>query len=177
MKIKRITTISILAALLCVLSPISIPIGAIPISLSTFVIYVIAAILSPLDTVFVILLYIALGAIGIPVFSSYKSGIGTLFGLTGGYIFGYLLMGLFTSIGILKKRKQFFWYIIWMLIGTILCYSVGSLWYMSLSKTSFKATIMTAVVPFIIPDLIKIVLASYIGFLINNKTNLNKDNY
>ena len=84
MKIKRITTISILAALLCVLSPISIPIGAIPISLSTFVIYVIAAILSPLDTVFVILLYIALGAIGIPVFSSYRSGIGTLFGLTGG---------------------------------------------------------------------------------------------
>lgn len=172
MKLKRITKISILAALLCVLSPISFPVGAIPISLATFVIYVIATILNPIDTLFVILVYIALGSIGIPVFSFYRSGIETLFGLTGGYIVGYIFIGLATSIGVNKRRKQFGWYIVWMTIGTIICYAIGSIWYMAISKSSLNQTLMVAVIPFIIPDVVKMLIASYVGYFINNKTNI-----
>jgi|GEM_PF-3445833 len=89
MKVKKITLIGLLAACLCILAPVSFPIGVIPISLATFAIYIIASLLVWHNTILVILVYIVIGAVGLPVFSGFRGGFSILLGYTGGYIFGY----------------------------------------------------------------------------------------
>ena len=119
MKVKKITLIGLLAACLCILAPVSFPIGVIPISLATFAIYIIASLLVWHNTVLVILVYIVIGAVGLPVFSGFRGGFSILLGYTGGYIFGYILMGLAISL-LLKNNKNKLWmYPIAMLVGTI----------------------------------------------------------
>ena len=130
MKVKKITLIGLLAACLCILAPVSFPIGVIPISLATFAIYIIASLLVWHNTILVILVYIVIGAVGLPVFSGFRGGFSILLGYTGGYIFGYILMGLAISL-LLKNNKNKIWmYPIAMLVGTIFCYLFGSIWYM-----------------------------------------------
>ena len=90
MKIKDITAISLMAALMCILAPFSLPIGPIPLSLSTFAVYLAAGLLGKKRGTMAVLIYILLGAIGLPVFSGFSGGIQKLFGVTGGYIIGYL---------------------------------------------------------------------------------------
>ena len=172
MKVKKITLIGLLAACLCILAPVSFPIGVIPISLATFAIYIIASLLVWHNTILVILVYIVIGAVGLPVFSGFRGGFSILLGYTGGYIFGYILMGLAISL-LLKNNKNKLWmYPIAMLVGTIFCCLFGSIWYMVESNNNLASTLVVAVVPFILPDLIKIVVASYVTYILNTKTSI-----
>ena len=172
MKVKKITLIGLLAACLCILAPVSFPIGVIPISLATFAIYIIASLLLWHNTILVILVYIVIGAVGLPVFSGFRGGFSILLGYTGGYIFGYILMGLAISL-LLKNNKNKLWmYPIAMIVGTIFCYLFGSIWYMVESNNNLASTLAVAVVPFILPDLIKIVVASYVTYILNTKTSI-----
>ena len=164
MKVKKITLIGLLAACLCILAPVSFPIGVIPISLATFAIYIIASLLVWHNTILVILVYIVIGAVGLPVFSGFRGGFSILL--------GYILMGLAISL-LLKNNKNKLWmYPIAMLVGTIFCYLFGSIWYMVESNNNLASTLVVAVVPFILPDLIKIVVASYVTYILNTKTSI-----
>ena len=109
MKDKKLTTYqmavtAVMAAVLCVLGPLTVPIGAVPISLANFVICLTAWLLGPKFGTLSVVIYLALGAIGIPVFSGYGAGLAKLAGPTGGYLVGYLLLafigGMFISITI-----------------------------------------------------------------------------
>ena len=111
-----------------------------------------------------VLVYILLGAIGIPVFAGFSGGIGALFGMSGGYIIGFLfsaivMWGLENLIG-RKPVMQ----IISMIAGLIVCYGFGTVWFMIVyARTTGAVGLATVlgwcVIPFIIPDLIKIALA------------------
>ena len=92
MSTKNISIIALMSAIICILAPISIPLGFtdIPISLGLFAILITAYVLTPAQAVISVLIYILLGSFGLPVFSKYTGGIGVLFGPTGGYIIGYL---------------------------------------------------------------------------------------
>ena len=97
MKDKKLTTYqmavtAVMAAVLCVLGPLTVPIGAVPISLANFVICLTAWLLGPKFGTLSVVIYLALGAIGIPVFSGYGAGLAKLAGPTGGYLVGYLLL-------------------------------------------------------------------------------------
>ena len=97
MKDKKLTTYqmavtAVMAAVLCVLGPLTVPIGAVPISLANFVICLTAWLLGPKFGTLSVVIYLALGAIGIPVFSGYGAGLTKLAGPTGGYLVGYLLL-------------------------------------------------------------------------------------
>ena len=111
-----------------------------------------------------VLVYILLGAIGIPVFAGFSGGIGALFGMSGGYIIGFLfsaivMWGLENLIG-RKPVMQ----IISMIAGLSVCYGFGTVWFMIVyARTTGAVGLATVlgwcVIPFIIPDLIKIALA------------------
>lgn len=171
-KIKDIAIISVAAAMICVLSPISIPIGDVPISLATFIIYLIAAILGPKKGTISVLVYILVGIIGVPVFSSYRAGISVIVGVTGGYIVGYIPLALLTGIFTYKFKNKIWMYPIGMILGTIVCYFIGTVWYMFNTNNNLISSLLVCVVPFLLFDLIKIVLSSVLAYLINKKLSL-----
>ena len=171
-KIKDIAIISVAAAMICVLSPISIPIGDVPISLATFIIYLIAAILGPKKGTISVLVYILVGIIGVPVFSNYRAGISVIVGVTGGYIVGYIPLALLTGIFTYKFKNKIWMYPIGMILGTIVCYFIGTVWYMFNTNNNLISSLLVCVVPFLLFDLIKIVLSSVLAYLINKKLSL-----
>lgn len=170
-KIKEIAIISLAASMICVLSPISIPIGDIPISLATFIIYLFASILGPKKATISVCIYILVGIIGIPVFSSYRAGINVIVGVTGGYIIGYLPLAFLTGLFSYKFKKQIWMYPVGMIIGTICCYLIGTVWYMVNTKNTLMASLLVCVVPFLLFDVVKIILASLLGFFTNKRMN------
>ena len=157
MKTKRLVLISLFTALLAVIAPLSIQIGQIPISLASFMIMLTSFILGKKDSVIVVFIYILLAIIGLPVLASYKSGISSLFGMTGGYIFGYISLAYFSSY---FGNDTFYKKILGMLLGTILLYTIGTIWFIIYTKTELWPSLLICVVPFIPGDIIKIVVVA-----------------
>lgn len=159
--------IAVFAVLMAICSWIAIP-TAIPITLQTFAIFLTVAVLGGKRGTIAVLVYILLGAIGIPVFSGFTGGIGILLGNTGGYIIGYLGSALLMW-GIEKVFGQKTWVrAISMLLGMLVCYAFGTAWFMLVyAKGAGAIGLGTAlgwcVIPFIIPDIIKIAFALAFG--------------
>jgi biotin transport system substrate-specific component len=116
-----------------------------------------------------VIVYILLGLVGLPVFSGFKGGAGVLMGPTGGYILGFVISALIMWVFESLAGKKILVYIISMIFGLAACYAFGTLWFMVVynAKNDSPATLSMVlgwcVIPFIIPDMIKIVLALIIG--------------
>ena len=155
--------VSIFVVLITVCSWISIPL-TVPVTLQTFGVFTAVGLLGGKRGTLAVLVYILMGAIGIPVFSGFTGGIGILAGTTGGYIAGFL----FSALIMWGMEKLFGRSILVltgsMVLGLLVCYAVGTLWFMAVYAASSGAVgILTVlgwcVFPFIIPDIAKIVLA------------------
>jgi len=162
---RRIAMTGIMAAVICLLAPLSIPLsGGVPISLATFVVMLAAALLGPVMGTEATLVYILVGLIGLPVFSSYQAGAGVLLGPTGGYIIGYLPLAFMTGLfskkisGSHKGISRFSLLVAGMLLGTALCYLLGTAWFVWSTKTGWLASLSVCVVPFLPFDLLKMVV-------------------
>ena len=160
MKIKEITLTAIFSAILCLFSIITFPIGAVPVSLATFGVMVIASFTKPKCATLSVLVYIILGCVGLPIFSSFGSGPSVIFGARGGYILSYPIMAAVISIISQKNKKHrktmlLFSYV----ISLVVCYSVGSVWYCAITQIPFKKAVLVTILPFIIPDFVKIFAA------------------
>ena len=111
-----------------------------------------------------VVVYILLGAIGVPVFAGFKGGIGALFGTTGGYIVGFLFLALIAGLILDKFGKKVYVMIIALALGLLVCYAFGTAWFMVIyMKNTGPVGLMTVlgwcVFPYIIPDLVKMALA------------------
>lgn len=160
MKIKEITITAIFSAVLCVLSVISVPIGAIPVSLATFGVMIIGSFLNIKCAVVSVLVYIMLGCVGLPVFSSFGSGLGVILGANGGYIMAYPLMSAVIAAIAQKNKKHrkstlLFSYI----ISHLICYLFGAAWYSIVAQVPFYTAVSVAAIPFILADSVKIFTA------------------
>ncbi len=162
MKAKNLTLIALTAALCCVISPIAIPIGAVPVSLSLFAVYLAAALSGPVRGVTAVCLYIVLGAIGLPVFSGFAGGIGHIAGATGGFIIGYIPCVLVTAFFVRKNNCEPWRYPVGMTLGTLCCYITGSLWFSLSTGSSVGRALAVCVLPFVLFDALKITAASII---------------
>jgi biotin transport system substrate-specific component len=155
--------IAVFAVLIAICSWISIP-TTVPFTLQTFGVFVAVGILGGKRGSLAVLVYILLGAIGLPVFAGFTGGIGILLGSTGGYIVGFLFSALaMWGIEKLFGRKPLV-QVIAMLVGLVICYLFGTVWFMVVyTRNSGAVGLGTVlgwcVIPFIIPDLIKIALA------------------
>ena len=169
MNIRKTVIIGILAAIICVFAPFSIPAGAIPISLSTFAIYLVSCTVPKKYSVPAVAVYILIGAVGLPVFSSFTGGIQSIAGYTGGYIIGYIPCAFI--IGLLTDRypDTKIIYPIGLVAGTLICYLFGTLWYMHKAEIGFVEAAAVCVLPFIIGDIIKIAAASVIGLTLKQR--------
>lgn len=165
--VYELTKCAMFAALLAICSWIMVP-SVIPFTMQTFAVFTMCAVLGTKLSVITVMVYIVLGAIGLPVFSGFRGGVGVLIGATGGYIWGFLLTALACGILIdLQKKcgkKSKIFTVLSMLVGLILCYASGTLWYYYVytsknGSTTIWAILCAAVFPYIIPDIIKILLA------------------
>ena len=173
-RLKSIIRIAVMSALISALSPLSIPIGVVPISLSTFIIMISVFVLNPVEALISVLIYIILGSLGLPVFSNFSGGLSKLIGPTGGYIIGYLFIPL--TFIIINKRDNIFFNTLGILIGNIFLYALGTIWLKYSLGITFIEALMMGVVPFLITDLIKIILAISIGMVLYKIFNNTKDN-
>ena len=162
-KSKVPVRIALFAALIAVCSMISIPF-TVPMTLQIFAIFFALMTIRSCGLI-AICVYIAIGIVGLPVFAGFGAGVGHILGASGGVILGFIPAGgLFLLLGALfgKGRiKEIFW----AFVSLLLIYAIGVLWFVFVygSKTGIMAAITLTVLPNIIPDAVKILLASYLS--------------
>ena len=163
MTTKDIVQIGIFAALIAICSWISIP-TAVPFTLQTFGVFMAVEVLGGKRGTIAVLVYLLLGAVGLPVFAGFTGGVGILLGSTGGYIVGFLFAALLMWLleSVLPQSPAVS--ILAMVAGLLVCYAMGTVWFMVVfTRNNGAVELMTVlgwcVFPFIIPDLIKIALA------------------
>lgn len=162
-KVYQMAACAIMSALLCVLGPNSLPIGPIPISLTNLVIYLTVYILGAKGSVVSYLIYILLGAIGLPVFSGYQGGVGKIVGPTGGYLVGFIFIALIGGLVIEKTRANIWFTGIALICATAITYLFGTVWFIAQMDCTWGYALSVCVFPFIPFDLGKIVVASVLG--------------
>ena len=148
--------IAVFAVLIAICSWISIP-TTVPFTLQTFAVFLAVGVLGGKRGSLSVLIYILLGAVGIPVFAGFSGGFGILLGSTGGYIIGFLFSALLMwGMEALLGKKT--WVLgLSMVLGLIVCYAIGTVWFMAVyTKNSgpvgLAAVLSWCVIPFIIPD-------------------------
>lgn len=168
-QIRDLTEIAIISALLCISAFIYIPF-AVPITLQTLVLFLSLFTVGGKKTTISTAVYIMLGAIGLPVFSGFSGGIGRLFDATGGYIFGMLLG---TVVYLLLEKLPDGKPLIAIKSASVILtiYLLGTIWYSLIYLDGgFGYVITVCVLPFVIPDAIKI----YLAYLISKRIRLSE---
>ncbi len=162
-KTIQMAEIALMSAVLCVISPFTIPVpmSPVPLSLALFGVYLAAVLLGAKRGAICVLIYLLLGLVGLPVFSGFSGGIGVLAGPTGGYIIGYVLCAL--VIGLLVEQGMHT--IFTMTLGTLVCYCFGTIWFLIIMKGTYTLiqALLVCVVPYLIFDLIKILAAAAVA--------------
>jgi len=159
----QLTSTAMMTAVLCVLGPLSLPIGPVPVSLTNFAIYLLLYIVGAKQGTIACLLYILLGLAGLPVFSGFSGGPAKLLGPTGGYIIGFLPMTLLIGLAIERFYENRIMCILAMEASTWILYLFGTGWLAYQAKMTFPAALAVGVIPFILVDLIKMIIAALLG--------------
>lgn len=163
----------LMAAILCVLAPIAIP-TTIPITIGIFVVFIMTYILEYKYSFISCMIYILLGVVGLPVFSGYQGGVSKVVGPTGGYIIGYLFIALICGYINNRCYSNKILQTLGMVIGLVICYSVGTLWFAYQQNMDFCKSLMICVIPFIIGDVCKIAGALIVGNLLRKRIHVRR---
>lgn len=175
-KIQNLTSTAFMAAIMCIVGPFIIPVGVIPFSLASMVVYLIVLLLGKKKACISVMIYLLVGLVGIPVFSGFGAGAGIIFGPTGGYLIGYLVLcgisgTILEKVSINGKRKneknieqrkkdyKMGVQLLSLAAGTIGLYFFGTLWLMLQGNMSFISALTVGVIPFLVFDIIKMILA------------------
>lgn len=173
--IKKIAYGALFCALTAVCSWISIPVpsSGISFTLQTFAVLLAAGLLGWKGGTAAVLCYIALGAVGVPVFSGFRGGIGVISGVTGGYIVGFIFTALIVGLSCKFFGKKILPLSISMTLGVLVCYAFGTAWFCVVNQsTTFGAALMLCVVPYIPFDAIKIAAAVFLVKRLDKFVNL-----
>lgn len=174
-KIYTMTECAIFAALLCIFSPITVPIGPIPISMGLFAVMLTAVILGWKKGVLSVIVYLLIGLCGVPLFSGGKGGLAAFVGPTGGYIWSYVLMAI--VIGFLSQKEwknkilSILIPFLACLLGIIICYTLGTIQFMNVANYSLTKALAVCVYPFIPLDLLKALGAALLGTGVRKNLN------
>lgn len=161
--IYQITFMALMAAVICILAPNSIQIGVIPITLTNLVIYFSVYVLGMWAGTGSYIIYMLLGIVGLPVFSGYAGGLGKVVGPTGGYIVGFIFMALIGGFVMEKTNRKLIPTMLAWVVGTAVDYALGTVWFVYTAHCSVNYALSVCVYPFIVFDLIKIVLGTVVG--------------
>ncbi|RGF27269.1 biotin transporter BioY [Mediterraneibacter faecis] len=164
-KTKQMVLIALMTAVTCVLGPLSIPLpfSPVPISLTNFAIFLAIFVLGMKNGTISFIIYLLLGAVGVPVFSSFRGGLQVLAGPTGGYLIGFIFLALIMGFALDHFDRKLVPTIIGMIIGMVVCYAFGTVWLAKLLSLSFKEGLMMGVIPYLAGDVAKIIIAAIVG--------------
>ena len=162
---KDLVLTALFAALTAVLAQIQLPIGPVPFNLAVFGAFLAGMLLEPAWAAASMGVYMLLGAVGIPVFAGFMGGPAVLLGKTGGYVIGYIFIALATALAVKRSGKL---PVIGaaMLAGLLVCYGFGTAWFMAVTGADLVSALGWCVLPFIVPDVCKGVLACVLGRLL-----------
>lgn len=156
MKLRSMTRCALFAALCAVCAWLAVPLGDIAVTMQTFAVLLTLGVLGGRLGTVTLLVYLCLGATGLPVFSGFQGGFGVLLGPTGGYLWGFPVAGL---IYLLLEKRLPPW--LNMAVGMLVCYLCGTVWYyFAYTETGLWVVILKCVVPYLIPDTVKLLLAA-----------------
>lgn len=159
------TLSSLFAALLAVCAWLSIPVSDISVTMQTFGISICLLLLGGKWGSLSIAIYLLLGSVGLPVFSGFRGGFGQLLGVTGGFLWGFLVMGLvFWGLERLGKLPA-------LLAGLLACYNCGCAWFYLYSGGGLGFILLRCVLPYLIPDAMKLWLAIRLSKRLSNVIN------
>lgn len=166
LSVRQLTRIALMSALISVCAWITIPL-TVPFTLQLLGVFLALRLLGGRDGTLSIALYILLGAVGLPVFANFSAGLGALIGPTGGYILGFLLMGVLYWI--LEKHFTKRLYLeLALVFGLVICYAFGTCWFSVVMNArgkgiSFFSGLGICVFPFILPDLAKLAVSGLLA--------------
>lgn len=170
MTTQSVVLVGMFAAILAVLSQISIPMpSGVPVTMQTFAVALTGCVLGWKKGTMASVIYIVLGGVGVPVFSGFVGGPGILFGKTGGFIFGFIFLALLCGLAVVVKNKVLAG--ILAVCGLLICHVLGILQFMLLMKMSFWSSAVLVSVPYLIKDVISIVLAFVVGAILRKSLN------
>ena len=161
-KTKTMALIGVMAAVTCILGPLSlaIPVSPVPISLTNLAVYFAIYVLGMRRGTISYCIYLLLGLVGLPVFSAFTGGAGKLFGPTGGYIIGFIFTALIVGLMTEKLGKKLWVEIVSMILGLAVCYAFGTAWFMFQMKMGLVESLLLCVVPYLIADALKIAFSA-----------------
>ena len=170
LSISEMCQIGSFIAIIIVCAQISIPMPyGVPMTLQTFAIMLAGMVLGPKKGTIAALIYVLLGAIGVPVFTAFSGGLGVIFGRTGGFILAFPFVALAAGIG--GRGKSIFWLMSWLVTGTILLFTGGMLMFSLVTSISLMVSFSLVVAPFIPSEILKIIMVVVFGKIIKRALN------
>ncbi len=176
MTVRELTACGLFSAVMCVCSVLSVP-SAVPFTLQNFAVAAVLLILGGRLGAFSVGAYILMGTAGLPVFSGFRGGAGVLVGPTGGYILGFMLM-----CGVYLFAEKWFGSgmavrLSALVAGQIMCYAAGTVWYVvavgqSFTMENIAGALSVCVLPFVIPDIVKLGAAWIVAEAVRKKTGI-----
>lgn len=167
-RLRRLTMTAAAAAVLGVLAPWAVMLGPVPVTACTLVIYLMAFVLDSRSSLAAVLIYVLMGAAGLPVFAGFGAGIGWLLGPTGGFVLAYPVMAVLC--GWLLSRGLPAWGALG--LGTLVLYAAGTGWYCLQTGVGLWGGIAVCVLPFLPGDAVKLAAAAAVGPVLRNRLKL-----
>ena len=171
--IKQLCLIGFESALICVISPFALPTGlGVPFTLQTFIISLVAIIFDAKHATISTLIYVLLGAFGLPVFSNFTGGWQSIVGMSGGFILSFPIMACVIGLGS-KLHKKTKWALpLSIIIGNLINLICGTIYFYIITNSSLHVTLITCVWPFIPATLIKAVASYIVGVKLKQRLSL-----
>ena len=177
---RDITFTAMCTAVIVVFAQIAIPMPmGVPMTLQTFAVPFIAMLIGSRKGIAATVIYLLIGLIGVPVFANFGAGPGILFGVTGGFLLSFPVMAWLAGRGVERYDKilasgsssswitapRLAWLHVWagLILGAVINYAIGVLWFMLITKSTFMAAFYACVLPFIPTAVIKVILAGIAG--------------
>lgn len=164
-KTKELTLTALMAAIICVLGPLSVPLpfSPVPISLTMIGIYLAVYAVGMVRGTAAFLIYLLLGLVGLPVFSGFTGGPAKLAGPTGGYLIGFIFTGLISGFFVDRWWKNRLISGVGMILGIAAAYLFGTIWLAYGAGMTFEQALALGVIPYVGFDLVKIVVLVIVG--------------
>ncbi|WP_338749045.1 biotin transporter BioY [Bacillus sp. FJAT-52991] len=164
-KLRMMLTAALFAAIIGIMAQVTIPLPLVPITGQTLAVGLAATILGSRYGALSAIIYMLLGAVGIPVFSGMSAGMGVIFGPTGGYIVSFIFSAFITGLYIEKTSATVTQAFIANAIGMLINLTFGTVWLKVMADLSWAEAFVGGFTPFIIGGILKAFLAAWIGIL------------
>ncbi|AXI00183.1 biotin transporter BioY [Sporosarcina sp. PTS2304] len=173
-KLRMMIVSALFAAIIGVMAQLTIPLPLVPITGQTLAVGLAATILGSRYGTITVVVYLAMGAVGMPVFSSMSSGLGVIFGPTGGFLIGFIPTAFLTGYYMERTSFTFPHAMVANIIGMFVALTFGTVWLKFIAELSWTAAFMAGFVPFLIGGVIKAFLAAYAGILVRSRLLANR---